>query len=46
MNSLINLLAKARLLKGDVDLHLVRASMVIMYFFSDIRSGLITNRRA
>ena len=33
MNWLINTLAKTRLLKGDLDLHLVRASMVIIYFF-------------
>ena len=33
MNWLINLLKKARLLQGDLDNHLVRASMVILYFF-------------
>jgi uncharacterized membrane protein YkgB len=33
MNSLINLLTKTRLLKGELDYHLVRASMVIIYFF-------------
>ena len=33
MNWLINLLKKARLLQGDLDNHLVRASMVIIYFF-------------
>ena len=33
MDRLINLLAKTRLLKGDLDYHLVRASMVIIYFF-------------
>jgi len=33
MNLLINFLTKTRLLKGDVDYHLVRASMVILYFF-------------
>ena len=33
MNSLINFLTKTRLLKGDLDYHLVRASMVIIYFF-------------
>ena len=33
MNWLINRLAKMRLFQGDLDLHLVRASMVIMYFF-------------
>jgi uncharacterized membrane protein YkgB len=33
MNWLINLLAKTRLLTGDLDYHLLRASMVIIYFF-------------
>jgi uncharacterized membrane protein YkgB len=33
MNTLINRLAKSVLLKGDLDYHLVRASMVIMFFF-------------
>jgi uncharacterized membrane protein YkgB len=33
MNWLINQLAKIRLLKGDFDYYLVRASMVIIYFF-------------
>src|ERR1700739_1978743 len=33
MNRLINRLAKIRLFQGDLDFHLVRASMVIMYFF-------------
>jgi len=33
MNWLINTLAKTRLLKGDLDYHLIRASMVIIYFF-------------
>jgi len=33
MNSLIALLTKTRLLKGELDYHLVRASMVIIYFF-------------
>jgi uncharacterized membrane protein YkgB len=33
MNSLITLLTKTRLLKGELDYHLVRASMVIVYFF-------------
>ena len=31
MNVLIKVLAKSRLLKGDVDYHLVRASMVIIF---------------
>ena len=33
MGSLIRLLSKTSLLKGDLDNHLVRASMVIIYFF-------------
>ena len=33
MNSPIRLLSKTSLLKGDLDNHLVRASMVIIYFF-------------
>jgi uncharacterized membrane protein YkgB len=33
MNWLINRLAKMRVFQGDVDNHLVRASMVIIYFF-------------
>ena len=33
MNSLVRLLSKTSLLKGDLDNHLVRASMVIIYFF-------------
>src|SRR4029077_12502010 len=31
MNSLIKLLARSRLLKGDLDLHLVRGSMVFIF---------------
>jgi len=33
MNWLISRLAKIRLLKGDFDYNVVRASMVILYFF-------------
>jgi uncharacterized membrane protein YkgB len=33
MNSLINALSKSGLLRKDLDYHLVRASMVIMFFF-------------
>jgi hypothetical protein len=35
MNWIINLLAKTRLLKGDLDLHLVRASMVQFAFVDE-----------
>jgi len=33
MNRLINRFAQMRIFQGDLDLHLVRASMVIIYFF-------------
>ena len=33
MNSLINVMTKFGLLKEDLDYHLVRASMVIVFFF-------------
>ena len=33
MNALINALSKSGLLRKDLDYHLVRASMVIMFFF-------------
>jgi uncharacterized membrane protein YkgB len=33
MNTLISILAKMRVLSGDLDYHLIRASMVIIYFF-------------
>ena len=33
MNWRMNRLAQTRIFKGDLDLHLVRASMVIIYFF-------------
>jgi hypothetical protein len=33
MNLLINILTKFGLLKKDLDYHLVRASMIIIYFF-------------
>src|SRR4029077_8933281 len=32
MNSLIKILARSGLLKGDLDYHLVRASMVLIFF--------------
>jgi uncharacterized membrane protein YkgB len=31
MNSLIKILSRSRLVKGDLDLHLVRASMVLIF---------------
>jgi uncharacterized membrane protein YkgB len=33
MNWLVNRLVNSRLFQGDLDLHLVRTSMVILYFF-------------
>ena len=33
MNALVNLLTKLGLLRGDLDYHLIRASMVIMFLF-------------
>lgn len=33
MNRLITRLAQMRLFQGDLELHLIRASMVILYFF-------------
>ena len=33
MNSLIKILARSGLFKGDVDYHLVRASMVLIFLF-------------
>jgi hypothetical protein len=33
MNWLINQLVKMRLFQGDLDLHFVRVSMAIIYFF-------------
>jgi uncharacterized membrane protein YkgB len=33
MNALINALARSQLMSRDLDLHLVRASMVIIFFF-------------
>lgn len=33
MNWLINIFAKMRLFKGDLDYHMVRASRIIIYFY-------------
>lgn len=33
MNALINVLSRSKLMSKDLDLHLVRASMVIIFFF-------------
>ena len=45
MNSVINILTKLGLLKDDLDYHLIRASMVILFLFLDIRNGSSTKRR-
>jgi len=46
MNSLINTLTKLGLLKDDLDYHLIRASMVIVFlFFLVIRNALSMRRR-
>ena len=44
MNSFIKVLAKSRLLKGDLDYHLIRASMVLIYLlfgYERIRGRLL-----
>src|SRR6266481_1113269 len=33
MNAVVTLLARSRLLEGDLDYHLIRASMVILFLF-------------
>jgi hypothetical protein len=45
MNFLINIMTKLGLLKKDLDYHLIRASMVIIFYSSAIRSGLTMRRR-
>ncbi len=45
MNLLINALIKLGILKDDLDYHFLRASMVIIFFFLDIRNGLTMRRR-
>jgi hypothetical protein len=42
INVLTSVLVKLGLLRKDADYHLLRASMVIMFFSSDIRGGLHT----
>ena len=39
MNLITTILIKLGILKKDLDYHFVRASMVIIHFFSAIRSG-------
>jgi hypothetical protein len=45
MNLLIRLLGKLGVLKNDFDYHLLRASMVVIFLFLDIRSGFNMKRR-
>lgn len=45
MNVLTNSLIKLGILKPDLDYHLIRASMVIIFLFFGIRSGLNTKGR-
>ena len=45
MNSLINTLTKLGLLKDDLDYHLIRASMVIVFLFFGYQNGLSMRRR-
>ena len=45
MNLLIRILTKLGLLKEDLDYHVVRASMVIIFCFLGIRNGLSTRHR-
>lgn len=45
MNFIIKLLTKVGILKEDLDYHLLRALMVIICLFLDIRNGSITRRR-
>jgi hypothetical protein len=45
INSLINVLIKFGILKTDLDYHLIRASMVIIFCFLGIKNGLSTRRR-
>jgi hypothetical protein len=45
VDSIINLLVKLKILKKDLDYHLIRASMVVIFLFFGIRSGLTMRRR-
>jgi hypothetical protein len=45
MNLLIRILTKLGLLKEDLDYHVVRASMVIIYFFFGYQKWFATRRR-
>lgn len=45
MSILIRTLTRMGLLKDDLDYHLVRASMIIIYFFFGYQKWLITRRK-
>ena len=45
VNVIIRALIKFGVLKDDLDYHFIRASMVIILLFLDIRSGLTMKRR-
>ncbi len=46
MNPLFKILIRLGILKNDLDYHLIRASMVIIFLFLDIRNGLAMRLRA
>ena len=46
MNSLINVMAKSRLFNSDLDYHLVRASMVIIYLLFGYTYCISSNHSA
>ncbi len=46
MNSLINVMAKSRLFNSDLDYHLVRASMVIIYLLFGYTYCITSNHSA
>ena len=45
MNALINTLIKLGILKGDLDYHLVRASMVVIFLFFGYQKWFEYRRR-
>ena len=45
MNSLVNMLTKLGLLKDDLDYHLIRASMVIIFLFFGYQKWFETRHR-
>ena len=45
MNSFIKILIKSGVLQDDLDYHLIRASMVIIFLFFSYQNGLSMKRR-